>query len=97
MVYRSAASPCTLLHIHDAVVDLIKPPQTEGSEVDGEDTVSDGLETDSSAFKQCADEDFSILPSHGVISGDASDREVLWVLDGREAAGKRPLGRMVEL
>ena len=34
MVYRSAAPPGTLLHIHDAVVDLIEPPQAEWTKLE---------------------------------------------------------------
>ncbi len=97
MVYRSAATCGTLLHIHDPVIDLIEPPQTKGTEVDGEDTVPDGLEADFAAFGKGADEDFLVVLSHGVVSRDAPDREVAGVFDGRQAAGKEPLGRMVEL
>ena len=97
MVYRSAASPGTFLHIHDAVIDFIEPPQAEGAEVDGEDPLPDRLEADLSALEKGADEDFSIIPTHGVVSGDASDCEVAGVFEGRKAAGKGPLGRMVEL
>jgi len=97
MLYRSAASSGTFLHIHNAVVDLIEPPQAEGAEVDGEDTVPDGLEADLSALEKGADEDFSVIPTHGVVSGDAADREVAGVFEGRRAAGKGPLGRMVKL
>jgi hypothetical protein len=97
MAYRSAASPSTLLHIHDAVIDLIEPPQAEGTEVDGEDTVADGLETDFSALKKGADEDFSVIPSHGVVSGDASDGEVAGVFDGRRGPWEGPLRSVVEL
>lgn len=97
MLYRSSASSGTVLHIHDAVVDLIKPPQAEGAEVDGEDPVPDGLEADLPAFEKGADEDLPVIPTHGVVSGDASDREVAGVLDGRRPPGKGSFGRMVEL
>jgi hypothetical protein len=44
MVYSSAASSGTVLHIHDAVIVFIKPAQAEGSGVDGDDSVADGFE-----------------------------------------------------
>lgn len=94
---RSAASSGTLLHIHDAVVDLIKPPQVAGTEVDGEDPVPDGLKADFAALGKGADDDLPIVPAHGVVSRDAPDREVAGAFYGNRTVRKDPLERLVEL
>ena len=86
MVYSSAASSGTVLHIHDAVILFIEPAQVKRSEVDGEDAVADGFESDAGSLERCADEDFAVFPAESVIAGDATDREVARVLKGSTAS-----------
>ena len=48
MVYSSATSLGTFLHVHDAVVELIEPAEVQGPEVSGPEAVAHLLEAHAS-------------------------------------------------
>jgi hypothetical protein len=61
LVDSSAASPNFVLDIHDAIVGLVKPAETSGSEVHGPDIVGDLLQTDEFTLSKLLTKTFRLL------------------------------------
>jgi hypothetical protein len=74
--------------VDDGMSIYVKPPESEGSEEDGPDLVTDLFETDVEATEKLGDVDPLGVPPYPAVGRDFAEFEVSGVLEGRDLVGE---------